>query len=156
MISVLTPLLGKHIDSPEFKAMLAKHFPDFKMFNNNKEYKNQKSKITLRIDALTSYDDTALISKDENEYKYFIAFFFGKDDAEIPFGISVKDKEAAVLTKAGKPTHHNKVTEGAIFMQVNDMHYHIDNYKMVVSFDPVTGKNYGQIGINLLLKGMKF
>ncbi len=156
MLKILTPLLGKHIDSPEFKAMMSSHFPDFIKFDKNKEYKDKTSKLTLRIDALTGFDDTAVISEDKNDYKYFIAFFFGKDESEIPFGISAKDDEATVLNKAGKPTFHNKVTTGGIFLQVNDMHYHLENYKMIISFDPSTGKNYGQIGLHLRLKGMKF
>jgi hypothetical protein len=156
MIQKLTPLFGKHVDSMEFKAMMAELFPDFKKFDKNKEYKDKASKITLRVDALTSYDDDAPVSNDPNDYKYFTAFFLKKDNPEMPFGISVKDDEAAVLKKAGKPTHHNKVTTGGSFLLVNDMHYHIDNYKMVVSFDPSTGKNYGEICFNLRLKGMKF
>jgi hypothetical protein len=156
MIQDLLAVLGKHSDSPEFKAMLAKHFPDFKKFDTNNEYKDKKSKITLRIDLLTMYDDAAPITEDKNEFKYFIAFFFGKDNAEIPLGISTKDDEAIVLKKAPKYTFHNKVTEGGFFMQVNDLHYHFENYKMIVSFDPTTGKNYGHIGFHFLLKGMKF
>lgn len=156
MLKILTPLLGKHKDSSEFKAMLAEHFPDFVKFNTDKQYKDKKSKVVLNLDSLTMYDDTAKISEDPNDYLYFTSFFFGKDESEIPFGISAKDDEATVLQKAGKPTHHNKVLEGPMMMLVNDMHYHMDNYKMCVAFDPATGKNYGQIGINLRLKGQKF
>jgi hypothetical protein len=43
-----------------------------------------------------------------------------------------------------------------MMMLANDMHYHIDNCKMCIAFDPVTGENYGQIGINLSLKEQKF
>ncbi len=156
MIQDLIAVFCKHIDSPEFKEMLAKNFPDFKKFDSNGEYKDQKSKITLRIDSLTMHDDAASIPSDKNEFKYFIAFFFGKDSSEIPFGISTKDNEVTVLKKAPKYSFHNKVTEGGFFLQVNDLHYHFENYKMIVSFDPSTGKNYGHIGFHFLLKGMKF
>ncbi len=156
MLKDLIAILGKHIDSPECRATIAKHFPSFTKFDKNKEYKDKKTKVTLRLDSLTTYDDTAPISEDKKDYQYFIAFFFGKEESEIPFGLSAKDDEASVIKKAGKPTFHNKKTDGETFGNVNDMHYHIDNYKMVVSFDPAIGKNYGQIGINLLLKGMKF
>jgi hypothetical protein len=123
---------------------------------NKDQYKDKATKVVLCFGPLSKYDDNAAVPEDPNEYKYFIAFFFGKDESEIPFGVSGKDKEEAVLKKAGKPTHHNKVETGPMFHLVNDMHYHIDHYKMVVSFDPATGKNYGQVGINLRLKGMKF
>jgi hypothetical protein len=156
MYKELTSILGKHIDSPEFKSVIEKLFPDFKKFDKNKEYKDKKSKVVLRIDSLTTYDDAAPISEDPKDYQYFTAFFFGKDESEIPFGVSVKDDEATVIKKAGKPTHHNKKMDGGIFGNVNDLHYHIGKHKMLVSFDPTTGKNYGNIGINLVLKGMKF
>jgi NDP-sugar pyrophosphorylase family protein len=155
MFKDLTAVLGKHLDSSEFKAVLAKHFPDFKKFDKNKEYKDKKSKVVLRIDSLNTYDDSAKVSEDPKDYQYFIAFFCGKDESEIPFGITSKDDEATVIKKAGKPTHHNKNLEGGSFTHVNDLHYHIDNYKMVVAFDPASGKQWG-IGIQLRLKGMKF
>jgi NDP-sugar pyrophosphorylase family protein len=155
MYRELTAILGKHIDSPEFKSVIEKLFTDFKKFDKNKEYKDKKSKVVLRIDSLTSYDDTKPTSQDPKEYQYFTAFFFGKDQSEIPFGITSKDDEATVIKKAGKPTHHNKNIEGGSFTHVNDMHYHIENYKMIITFDPASGKQWG-IGINLRLKGMKF
>jgi hypothetical protein len=155
MYKELTSVSGKHIDSLEFKSVVVKLFPDFKKFDKNKEYKDKKSKVVLRIDSLSAYDDTASISQDPKDYQYFTAFFFGKDESEIPFGITSKDDEATIIKKAGKPTHHNKNLEGGPFTHVNDMHYHIDNYKMIISFDPSTGKQWG-IGINLRLKGMKF
>lgn len=101
------------------------------------------------------YDDAAAISENKKDYEYFTAFFFGKDQTEIPFGITSKDNEVTVIEKAGKPTFHNKKTDSGFFNNINDLHYHIDNYKMIVSFDPATGKQYS-IAINLLLKGMKF
>ena len=156
MLKILGPLLGKHIDSPEFTAMLSKNFPVFKKFDKNKEYKDKQSGITLRIDSLTTYDDNAAVSTDKKEYQYFIAFFFGKDESEIPFGVNAKDNEAEVVKKAGKPTHHNKVIDGGAFMQVNDLHYHIENYKMLISFDLEGKKQQQAIGINLRLKGMRF
>jgi hypothetical protein len=156
MLKILSPLLGKHIDSTEFKAMLAAHFPDFTKFDKNKEYKDKTSKITLRVDSLSAYDDSAAVPTDKKEYQYFIAFFFGKDETEIPYGISAKDYEATVIKKAGKPTHHNKVTDGGAFMQANDLHYHIENYKMLISFDIEGKKQQQAIGINLRLKGMRF
>ncbi len=150
MIQQLTPLLGKHIDSKEFKTQIVKIFPAYNRFDENKEYKDKASKITLRIDCLTMYDDTAEIPTDENEYNYFFAFFFGKDETEIPYGLSVKDNEETVLKKAGKPTHHNKVTTGGFFNMVNQMHYHFDGYKMIVSFDAETGKSNQGIQIHKL------
>jgi hypothetical protein len=155
MYQDLIAVLGKHIDSKEFQAMLQKHFPDFKKFDKNKEYKDKKTKVVLRIDCLTAHDDSAKISEDPKDYQYFIAFFFGKDESEMPFGITSKDDEATIIQKAGMPTHHNKKMDGGIFGNVNDLHYHIDNYKMLISLDPETGKQYN-IGINLRLKGMKF
>jgi predicted HTH transcriptional regulator len=156
MLKILSPLLGKHIDSAEFRAMLAAHFPDFRKFDKNKEYKDRTSKITLRIDSLSAYDDSATIPADKKEFQYFTAFFFGKDETDIPFGVSAKDDEAAVIKKAGKPTHHNKVTDGGAFMLANDLHYHIQNYKMLISFDSDGKKMQQAIGINLRLKGMRF
>jgi hypothetical protein len=156
MLKVLAPLLGKHKDSPEFKAMLSEHFPDFVKFNSDKQYKDKKTKIVLILDSLSMYDDDAPISEDPNDYLYFTSFFFGKDESEIPFGVSAKDDEATVIKKAGKPTHHNKVLEGPMMMLANDLHYHIDKYKMTVAFDPATGENYGQIGFMIRLKGQKF
>ncbi len=155
MKNILTPLLGKHIDSEEFKKMLVSQFPDFTKFGKNYEYKDKKSKIVLRIDCLTMYDDAAPISKDPKDYQYFIAFFFGIDETEIPFGVSNKDDEQTVIKKAGKPTFHNKVTDKGIFGNCNDLHYHIKNYKMLISFDS-SGKQQQPVGINLRLKGMKF
>jgi hypothetical protein len=155
MLKELVGVLGKHIESKEFQAVVNNYFPDFKKFDKNKEYKDKKSKIVLRIDSLSAYDDTAKISEGPKDYQYFIAFFFGKDETEIPFGLTSNDDEATVIKKAGNPTHHNKKMDGGIFGNVNNLHYHIDNYKMVVSFDPTTGKQYN-IGINLRLKGMKF
>ena len=156
MLKILSPLLGKHIDSPQFKAMLAEYFSDFKKFDKNKEYKDKQSGITLRIDSLTTYDDSAPIATDKKEYQYFIAFFFGSEESEIPFGVSAKDSEAEVIKKAGKPTHHHKVTDGGAFMLANDLHYHIENYKMLISFDLEGKKQQQAIGINLRLKGMRF
>lgn len=156
MIQQLTSLLGKNINSDEFKTEIVKIFPDYKGFDKNKEYKDKASKITLRIDCLTMNDDSVEIPADENEYKYFIAFFFGKDETEIPFGLSVKDNEETVLKKAGKPTHQNKVTTGGFFNMVNQLHYYFDTYKIIVSFDPETGKSNQNIQIHQLLKGMKF
>jgi hypothetical protein len=155
MFKDLISVLGSHIESSEFKSVILTHFPDFKKFDKNKEYKDKKTKVVLRIDSLTSYDDAAKISEDPKDYQYFIAFFFGKDESEIPFGITSKDDEFTLIKKAGKPTHHNKKMDGGIFGNINDLHYHIDNYKMLISLDPETGKQYN-IGINLRLKGMKF
>jgi hypothetical protein len=155
MYKDLIAILGKHIDSVEFKAVVEKQFPDYKKFDKNKEYKDKKTKVVLRIDSLHTYDDTAKISDDPKKFQYFTAFFFGKDQSKIPFGITSKDDEATVIKKAGKPTHHNKNLEGGSFTHVNDLHYHIDNYKVIISFDPASGKQFG-IGINLRLKGMKF
>jgi hypothetical protein len=156
MFNDLISVLGMHINSKEFKAVMKKYFPAFDRFNDNNEYQDIKTKVTLRIDSLSTYDHSAAIPDDPEEYKYFIAFFFGEDESEIPFGLSATDDELTVLKKAGSPTFHNKVLEGLLFHRVNDMHYHFENYKMVVSFDPSSGKNFGHIGINLRLKGMKF
>jgi hypothetical protein len=155
MFKDLVAVLGKNIETPEFKKVMAKYFPDFKKFNKDRNYRDKKSKVDLRIDSLNSYDDNWVPTNDLKEYEYFTAFFFGKDESEIPFGLSIKDDEATVIKKAGKPTHHNKNLEGGSFTHVNDLHYHIDNYKMVVAFDPATGKQWG-INIQLRLKGMKF
>jgi hypothetical protein len=155
MYQDLISVLGKHIDSSEFNSLVSIHFPDFKKFDKNKEYKDKKSKVCLRIDSLSSFDDTVIVSNDPNEYHYFIAFFFGKDESEIPFGIKHKDNEATVIEKAGKPTHHNKNLEGGSFTHVNDLHYHFGNFKLIVSFDPVSLKQYS-ISIHLRLKGMRF
>jgi hypothetical protein len=90
MIKDLIAVLGKHIDSTEFKAMLIKYFPNFTKIDKNKEYKYKKTKVTLRIDSLKTYDDIAPISGVKKDYEYFIAFFFGKDESEILYGISAK------------------------------------------------------------------
>jgi hypothetical protein len=155
MIQDLIAVLGKHIDSIEFKAVMAKHFPDFIKFSSDRNYRDKKSKVDLRIDSLNSYDDSWVPVNDPKEYEYFTAFFFGKDESEIPYGITSKDDETTVIKKAGNPTFHNKKLDGGIFNNVNDLHYHIDNYKMIVAFDPASDKQYG-IGINVRLKGMKF
>jgi hypothetical protein len=156
MFKELAAVLGTHIDSPEFKAIQEKYFPAFKLGKNKDQYKDKATKIVLCFAALTSHDNSEPIPQDPNAFRYFTAFFFGKDESEIPFGVTSKDSEDTVYKKAGKPTHHNKILEGPIFNLANDMHYHIDNYKMVISFNPATGKNWGSIGINLRLKGMKF
>jgi hypothetical protein len=111
MFDILTSLLGVHIDTPEFQSMLREYFSDFQKFDKNKEYKDKKSKIILRIDSLSAYDDDAPISENPFDYQYFTAFFFGKDISEVPFGIMPLDTEPTIIEKAGKPTFHNKVTE---------------------------------------------
>jgi hypothetical protein len=155
MLKDLITVLGKHIDTQEFKAVMAKHFPDFKKFNADRNYRDKKNKVDLRIDSLNSHDDMWVPVDDPKEYEFFTAFFFGKDQSEIPFGITSKDDEGTIVKKAGKPTFHNKVTDKGSIMNCNDYHYHINNYKVTIAFDVETGKQFG-IGIQLRLKGMKF
>jgi hypothetical protein len=156
MFQQLVAAFGKHIDSPEFQAIKSEYFPDFKLGKNKDQYKDKTTKVVLIFNALSTYDDSAPIPTDPNDFRYFTGFFFGKDESEIPFGITAKDDEAATLKKAGQPTYHNKVLEGTIFEKINDLHYLLGDYKMVVSINPDTGKNWGQVGVLLKLKGMKF
>jgi hypothetical protein len=156
MFQQLIAVFGKHVDSPEFRAMQAEFFPDFKLGKNKDQYRDKTTKVVLVFNCLSKYDDSAPIPTDPSEYRYFTGFFFGKDESEIPFGITAKDNEATTIKKAGQPTFHNKVLKGSIFENINDLHYHFGDYKMVVGINPDTGKNWGQVGIFLKLKGMRF
>jgi hypothetical protein len=157
MFQELTALFGKHVDSPEFVAMTKKLFPEFKLGKNKDQYKDKATKVVLNFGNLDKFVKDAPISTDPQSYRYFTGFFFGKDESEIPFGLTAKDDEATAIKKAGNPTHHNKKLEGTIFEKINDLHYHInDHYKIVVAINPDTGKNWGQILVMLKMKGMPF
>jgi hypothetical protein len=153
---MLTSLFGIHVDSPEFQSMLREYFPDFQKFDKNREYKDKKSKIVLRIDSLTAYDDDAPIPEDPREYRYFIAFFIGTDESDIPYGLTSHDDEQTIISKAGEPTHNHKIIGWGILGEMNDLHYHIDNYKLLISLDMSGEKQLQPIGVNLRLKGMKY
>jgi hypothetical protein len=103
MFKELAAVLGTHIDSPEFKAIQEKYFPAFKLGKNKDQYKDKATKIVLCFAALTSHDNNEPIPQDPNAFRYFTAFFFGKDESEIPFGVTSKDSEDTVYKKAGKP-----------------------------------------------------
>jgi hypothetical protein len=157
MYKELVAVLGKHITDPEFIEVQQKYFPEFKLGKNKDQFKDKSTKMVLCFAALTAHDSEAPVPEDPNEFKYFTAFFFGKDISEVPFGITPKDSEEQVIAKAGKPTHHHKIVTDSVFESVNNMHYHLENnVKLIVNFDPQTGKPYGDLGINLRLPGMKF
>jgi hypothetical protein len=157
MYKELTALFGKHVDSPEFVAITKKYFPEFKLGKNKDQYKDKATKVVLCFSAMDKFVKDAPISKDSQHYRHFTGFFFGKDESEIPFGLTAKDDEATAIKKAGKPTHHNKKLDGGIIDNVNDLHYHINkDFKIVVSINPDTGKNWGQVLCQMLMEGMPF
>jgi hypothetical protein len=156
MYKDLTSIFGKHIDSQEFQAMTKKYFPKFKLGKNKDRCQDKETKIELIFNNLDKYLDVP-VPTDPQAFKYFTGFFFGKDESEIPFGLSSKDDETTTIKKAGKPTKHNKKLEGSIFEKVNNLHYHIDkNFQLLVNIDPETGKNCGNILVQMQLKGMPF
>jgi hypothetical protein len=156
MFKDLLKALGNHEKSTKFVELITNHFPDYLRQDNENQYLDKKTGVILVLGSLTQYDDTAEILKDAEDYKYLTAFFFGGDESEIPFGVKSSDSYEDVIKKAGPPTYHNINKTGTMIEKVNDLHYCLGKYKMVVSFDPDTDKNYGSIGINLILKGMKF
>ena len=154
-INELTSYFGKYLSNPEFEKFRTENFPNATKYNSQLQFircKNSKLELGFTNERMIRESDSekALRGGKPVFTNFFIYETSEKLFESLPFGVRFKDSLQEIEQKAGKPKNRKNI-KNPFFGNVTSLFYHIENVKIILTFDNIQNK-LTQIGVEQLQK----
>lgn len=157
-IHELTSYFGKYLSNIDFEKFRTENFPKATKYNSQLQFIRCKdSKLEL------GFTNERMIRESDSEKplqggKPVFTNFFIYETSEklfesLTFGVTFKDNLAEIEKKAGKPKNRKNI-KNPFFGNVTSLFYHVENVKIIFTFDNILNK-LTQIGVEQLKKEIK-